>query len=107
MDDVLKIPKEFYEIDKYDHYNRRLNEVYIQKENGTFIQGRFALIRAGNVFKLSKDGKLYRALAMCDYDAKLHQAIIYCTTLDDYNEENRIALKQYIFDKPVDDPCRR
>lgn len=99
-----EIPKEFYEISKYDHYNRQLNEVYIQKEDGNFIQGRLALIKEGNIFKLSKDGKLYRAISTTDYDAKLHQVIIHCTTLDDYNKE--MYLKQYTFEKPYNDPCR-
>lgn len=108
------IPNEFLEIDNYDHFNRLLVGVYIRQEDHTFIRGRLAHIRSGNVFKMVNpiEGEddntistLYRAYKDAMYDNKQHQVIIHCTTLEDYEKETN--LKEYEFEPPDDDPCRK
>lgn len=106
------IPKRFYEINDYDHFNRLLVGVYLRQSDMSWIRGRLALVKAGNVFKTVNalygtehtDGTLYRAISDAMYDKKDDQVIVECTTLEEYEEE--VSLQDYTFTEPNYDPCR-
>lgn len=101
------IPKKFYEIDQYDHFNRLLVEVYLRKSDRTWVKGRLAFVRSGCVFKTISNGiesELYRAISDAMYDKKEDEVVVECTTLQEYYEETELT--EYEFTKPEYDPCR-
>lgn len=110
---TLSIPREFYEVDNYDHSNRLLKGIYIRQEDGSFKRARMANIKNGNIFKMvnslndneETETTLYRAFRDALYSKKMNNVVIYATTLEEY--ENEINLKPYIFEEPKDDPCRK
>ena len=108
---VENIPDKFYEINDYDHYNRTLVKVYLRQIDDTWIRGRLANIKAGNIFKIvdiskdsSTDAVIYRAINGAKYDVKEDRVIVEATTLDDYEKE--INLDTYTYDSLSGDPCR-
>jgi hypothetical protein len=107
------IPREFYEIRDYDKYNCLLNAVYVKMYDGSYKRTRMALLSNGCVFKLVNELKEkeedvtteYRAYDNPQYDKKLKQVVIKCTTLKDYLSE--VNMEELPFIPPTNEICRR
>ena len=108
---VDNIPDKFYEINDYDHYNRTLVKVFLRQIDDSWIRGRLANIKAGNIFKVvdmngnsSTDATIYRAINGAKYDVKEDRIVVEATTLEDY--ENEVGLDTYTYESLQGDPCR-
>lgn len=106
---IDNIPDRFFEVSDYDHYNRLLVKVYIKQADDTWIRGRLANVKAGNIFKVvdqtsNQESVVYRAATGAKYDVKEDRVIVEATTLQDYEDET--SLDNYTYESLQGDPCR-